>query len=142
MDVFCPTRADFDLFLSIVRPIAELEFVRDLNISPPWKSEEELFSEARDYFNSERYWECHEVLEGIWRVKQGEEKHYLQGVILVCAAFVHHQKGKEDVALGVLKRAAGQLEFSAAEYGGFSVPDLSASVRRIMERKQFSNFRL
>jgi len=46
------------------------------------------------------------------------------------------------VALGVLKRAAGQLEFSAAEYGGFSVPDLSASVRRIMERKQFSNFRL
>jgi hypothetical protein len=142
LDIFCPTRADFDLFLTVIQPIAELEFVRDLNLAAPYRTEEELFSEARDYFNGERYWECHEALEGIWRLKQGEEKRYLQGVILVCAAFVHHQKGEDEVALGVLRRAANQLEFPAEEYGGFSVPNLAARVRGILEKKQFSNFRL
>lgn len=142
LDIFCPSRADFDLFLSVISPIAELEFVRDLNLAPPWKTEEELFSEARDLFNAERYWECHEVLEGIWRLKKGEEKRYLQGVILVCAAFVHHQKAEEEVALGVLRRAADQLEFPAKEYGGFSVPDLAARVREILESRSFTIFPL
>lgn len=142
LDVFCPSRADFDLFLSVIRPIAELEFARDLNLAAPWGREVELFSEAREYFNGERYWECHEVLEGIWKLKEGEEKRYLQGVILVCAAFVHHQKGEEEVALGVLRRAAGQLDFPATAYGGFSVPELAARVREILESKRFSNFRL
>jgi uncharacterized protein len=142
LDIFCPSRADFDLFLSVVRPIAELEFLRDLNLATPWTNEDELFSEARDYFNRERYWECHEVFEAIWRLKQGQEKRYLQGVILVCAAFVHHQKGEEEVALGVMRRAANQLDYPAKEYGGFSVPDLAARAREILESKRFSTFRL
>ncbi|MDE1852153.1 MAG: DUF309 domain-containing protein [Thaumarchaeota archaeon] len=102
----------------------------------------ELFSEARALFNGERYWECHEVLEGLWRTKQGEEKRLLQGIILVCAALVHHQKGEEDVSLGVLRRALAQIEYSEPEYGGFAVTGLRRNVEDILQSKKVSNFRV
>lgn len=142
LDIFSPTRADFDVFLSIVGPLVKMEFARDLNAAPPHRSDEGLFLEARECFNAERYWECHEVLEGLWRLKQGEEKRFLQGVILVCAAFVHHQKGEEEVAFGVLSRGAKQLEFSAPEYGGFGVARLRQNVQEMLEKRRFSNFRV
>lgn len=142
LDIFCPSRSDFDLFVSIVRPIAEFDFTKDLSLASPHRTEADLFAEARDLFNAERYWECHEVLEGIWRLKQGDEKSFLQGVILVCAAFVHHQKGEREVALSVLRRSAKQLDFPAKEYGGFDVPGLSKNVGNILESGRFSNFRV
>lgn len=140
IDVFSQTKADFDLFLSALGPIADPEFVRDLNSAPGFKPEDELFSEARVLFNAERYWECHEVLEGIWRTKQGEEKRLLQGIILVCAAFVHHQKGEDDVALGVLKRAVKQLEYSAPRYGDFDVRRLRENVGKALRSGELENF--
>ncbi len=142
LDVFSPNKADFDLFLSALGPLYDLEFSRDLNVAPVHSPEAALFAEAWDFFNSERYWECHEVLEGVWRLKGGEEKRFLQGIILVCAAFVHHQKGEDSVALGVLKRANNQLEFSAAEYHGLSVSAMRQHVEKILETRSFSNFRI
>jgi len=142
MDVFCPTKGDFDLFLSVIRPMAHVEFHRDLNVAPPHKPEAELLKEARDYFNAERYWECHEVLEGVWRLKHGDEKRFLQGVILVCAAFVHHQKEEDPVALGVLRRALPLLQYPSEAYGGFAIGPLKRDSQRILDEGRFTNFRV
>ena len=142
LDIFCANEADFGLFLSALSPLYKTEFVRDLNKPPGYEPESKLFAESREYFNAERYWECHEVLESVWRIKQGDEKRLLQGIILVCAAFVHHQKGEEEVALSVLRRASRQLEFSSPNYAGIDLPSLRENVRRLLEKKQLSNFRV
>ena len=142
LDVFTPSRADFELFVGALRPIAEVEFIKDLNLAPLHKAEPRVFEEARRLFNDERYWECHEVLEGLWRTKQGEEKRLLQGIILVCAAFVHHQKGEEAVAIGILGRAVKQLEYSAPTYGGFKVDRLRQDVDEAIRTREFLNFRV
>ncbi len=140
VDIFAPSKADFDLFLAVAESLGSLEFARDLNQAPAHQSEEELFLEARSYFNSERYWECHEVLEGAWRNMRGEEKRYVQGIILVCAAFVHHQKGEEDVALSVLRRASKQLDLEARVYHGIDVHSLKLSVERTLSSGKFDVF--
>ncbi len=142
LDIFAPSKADIDTFLAAAEPLGRLEFCRDLNVAPQYKTEEELFSEARRYFNSERYWECHEVLEGAWRLKSGEEKKYVQGIILVCAAFVHHQKGEDEVALGVLGRAVKQLDFGAPRYNGIEVNSLRRRAERIISSGRFETFRI
>jgi hypothetical protein len=142
LDIFCPTEGDFNLFIAAATPLFKTEFVRDLNRAPPHQSESELLAESRVYFNSERYWECHEVLESVWRIKQGDEKLLLQGIILVCAAFVHHQKGEEKVALSVLERAAKHLGYDSPQYGGIDLDSLRTNVQTVLQRKQFSNFRI
>lgn len=142
LDIFSPTEADFDLFSSALRPLAEFEFTKDLNVTPPHRGDEDLFAEARGLFNAERYWECHEVLEGIWRQRQGEEKRLLQGVILVCAAFVHHQKQEEAVAVSVLKRSLPLLGTTRGEVAGIDLSKLRREVQTAIDSGEFVNFRV
>jgi hypothetical protein len=142
LDVFALTKADFETFAAVAEPLGTLEFARDLNKPPKHMAEEELFGEARNQFNAERYWECHETLEGAWRNMSGEEKSYVQGVILVCAAFVHVQKGEEEVALGVLKRALKQLDSGSPSYHGIDTRSLKRNAERILTTGRFVTFRI
>jgi hypothetical protein len=142
IDIFARSKEDFALFTAAVGPLAEIEFSRNLNEAQPHMAKEETVAEARAYFNSERYWECHEVLEGLWRNVEGEEKLYLQGLILVCAAFVHHQKREDQVALGVLARANKQLSYGRASYHGIDVVRVKEEVRAILGSKRFRVFRI
>lgn len=132
LDIFCPTEADFEIFRSAAEPFSKTEFVTNLNRAPEFLTDDEILAKARELFNAERYWECHEVLEGLWRQKVGDEKSLLQGIILVCAAFVHHQKGEDGVAASVLGRGAKLLAFPHMKYGPFDVPGLRAEVQRIL----------
>ena len=142
IDIFSPTRADYDLFLAAVSPLYRVEFSRDLNIAPPHQSDDEIVAEAGRYFDSERYWECHETLESLWRVKSGDEKLLLQGLILLCAAFVHHQKGEEAVAFSVLGRAIDKLDLPSPSYHGLDVIAIKGRARAIATKGFFSPFRL
>jgi hypothetical protein len=142
LDIFTPARADFELFASAIKPLARFEFITDLNVAPPHKEEGELFDDARRLFNAERYWESHEVLEGVWRTRGGDEKRLLQGMILVCAAFVHHQKGEDEAAVGILKRSAAQLEYGGPKFAGFDLEKLRRHVQGIIETGRFTNFRI
>ncbi len=65
---------------------------------------------GRQYFNSERFWECHEILEGVWKKTFEKEKDTVQGIILVAAAFVHYQKNEEQICLSIMKRALEKLD--------------------------------
>lgn len=140
LDIFCPTHADLETFLAAAKPIAGTEFVTDLNKASGYLADDENLSNARRLFNAERYWECHEVLEGLWRQKGGEEKRVLQGIILVCAAYVHHQKGEDKVALGVLRRAIQQLDYPHGNYGGFNLSRLKREVDGALANGRFRVF--
>lgn len=50
-----------------------------------WKE----YIHALELFNSKYFWECHEVLEDIWMIKQPPLKTFLQGIIQAAAAFYH-----------------------------------------------------
>lgn len=142
IDVFARSEADFGLFLAAIEPVANIQFTADLNSAPPHRDVAQAVGDARELFNAERYWEAHEVLEGAWRTLSGQEKSFVQGVILVCAAFVHHQKGEDDVGLGVLSRAAKQLDFPGQSYHSLDLGSLSASVGGILESRRFEAFHI
>nr|KJR71814.1 MAG: hypothetical protein TU36_05790 [Vulcanisaeta sp. AZ3] len=54
-------------------------------------------------FNAERYWEAHEVLEGVWRVS-GDVG--IQGLIVLAAAYVKLQEGNPEAFMRLLERAS------------------------------------
>lgn len=142
IDVFARSRQDFELFLAAVEPLATIEFSRDLNVVPPRKSKPAIVAEAREYFNSERYWEAHEALEAIWRGSRGEEKSLLQGLILVCAALVHHQKGEDHVGIGILRRAMKQLSYDQPTYHGIAIQKVVQEAEDIIGSNLFRVFRI
>lgn len=61
-------------------------------------------------FNQGRYFEAHEVLEGLWlRVRGRPEARCYQGLIQLAGAFVHLQKGRPAPALALLRRSQEHL---------------------------------
>ena len=50
----------------------------------PDLAEDPAFREAIDLFNHQQFFECHEVLEDLWRpLPEGSEKLFLQGLIQI-----------------------------------------------------------
>jgi len=67
--------------------------------------------ESVDLFNDQRYWECHEAMEQIWRrEKNPNEKAVQQGMILSASALVHAQKDEDAICLGMIPRTLQKLD--------------------------------
>jgi len=72
-------------------------------------------SEARDLkrgielFNAGEFYECHEVLEDVWRPSAGEERLFLQAIIHVAVGLYHHEEGNPTGAELQLRKALSKL---------------------------------
>ena len=141
IDIFAPSREDFEVIMAALSPLGTVEFAKDLQEPPRFQPKEQTMLEATALFNAERFWEAHEALESLWRVAEGDEKRLLQGLILVCAAFVHQQKGEDAVALGVARRALPLLVWKQPAYYSVDVVRVRESVATILEGGKFSLFR-
>jgi hypothetical protein len=142
IDVFAPSVQDFQLFVATLEPLSKIEFTKNLDDVPPFKPKDEVLEEAKGYFNAERYWECHETLESVWRPAKGDEKSLVQGIILVCAALVHEQRGERDVALGIYRRALPQIAWSGRTYQGIDIPRLRRNVESSLAKGELPPFKI
>ncbi len=129
-DLFHDPQKTIEPFLNVLAPLGQVLTCRRLDLPLPVPSTEKGVEEARAYFNEERYWEVHEVLEGLWKKASGFEKELLQGIILACAALVHAQKEDGGVVWTMLKDAARRLGHQPAEYHGWPV---AAFLKNIQE---------
>lgn len=76
-------------------------------------------------FNRGRYFEAHEVLEGLWlRVRGRLEARCYQGLIQLAGAFVHLEKGRRAPALALLRRSQEHLAAYPEEFQGLDLPRL------------------
>ena len=110
-------------------------------IDKPMEKEKDI-EYAKFLFNDERYWECHEVLEGVWRLEHGNEKYLLQGIILTCAAFVHSQKDEDDISISILGRAIEKLENTSGIYFGINMNRFKQILLIIMNTKNIEYFKI
>ena len=142
VDVLAPSAEDFQLLVAALEPLAKAEFTRSLDEATPFKPKDEVLEEAKRYFNSERYWECNETLESVWRPAKGEEKSLVQAIILVCAALVHEQRGERDVALGIYRRALPQIAWPERRYHGIDVSSIRRNVELSLEKGEMHPFKI
>lgn len=95
---------------------------------------------ARQLFNNQKYWKTHEVLEGIWKHTQGDEKSLLNGIILVAAALVHYQKGEHTTCISIMKRALDKLRDASGRYYDIDLDMLKTHVMCIVQSTEISRF--
>ena len=101
---------------------------------------DQLVKDGISYFNNERFWECHEALEGAWKQSKGEEKELIQGLILVAAALVHYQKAEDDICFSVLGRALEKLNDKSGQYCRINVDDVKRKVIEMLDKKEIFTF--
>ena len=127
-----------DLLVKKMEAIGSLDHARHL-IEEEMEKEESV-EKGRDYFNYERFWECHEILEGVWKKTYEGEKDLVQGIILVAAAFVHYQKNEDDICLSILKRAIEKFGNSSGKYYKIDVDALRHKVSEIISSGKIVTF--
>jgi len=103
---------------------------------------EEALKRARQYFNDERFWECHEVLESVWKKTHEGEKDLVQGIILVAAALVHYQKNENEICLSILKRAMEKLSSASGEYHNVDMDKFRNTTEKIISLQRIEPFKI
>lgn len=88
---------------------------------------------AKKFFNSEKYWNAHEVLEGVWKKSVGEEKKLLNGLILIAAALVHYQKDETSICLGIMQRALEKIANAKGVYFDIDIDSVKGKIKDILE---------
>jgi len=115
--------------------------VKLLDTPPKVVDKEEALAEGVQLFNEERFWECHEVLEQAWHGSKGAEKDAIQSMILTAAAFVHYQKGEEEICLSILRRARAKMA-TANTYEKMDFEELVTDIDGILDSEKIRLFKL
>lgn len=143
LDLFSQSKEDVILFEKIISPIFIVEFLRDLNERETYLDDDSALRQAVEFFNKERFWEAHEILEQVWRRKEGLEKRLVQGIILTCAAYVHLQKREPSISEGIIKRALRMLQdFKEPFYKGIDISSLKSNLVEQLSTKRISVFKI
>lgn len=114
--------------LELIGPLDHAKHAVDETIT-----KEEAIEKGIGYFNHERFWECHEVLENAWKKSEGKEKELIQGIILVAAALVHYQKNENDICLSIFRRALEKIGDTKGKYHKIDVDALRNKVSSMLK---------
>lgn len=112
--------------------------IRDLSIELKLNP----FFLAKYFFNKERYWEVHEILENVWRKKVKDEKRILHGLILLAASYVHLQRGRESIGISVLQRAYDELKDFDCNYELFEIVKIKNKIKEMLEKRKMEVFKI
>lgn len=127
-----------DSLVEKLEPIGSLDHARHLVEEGVGK--EKALEDAVFYFNNERFWECHEVLESVWKSTYEGEKDLVQGIILVAAALVHYQKDEDDICLSIMGRAMEKLASSTGKYHCIDIDSFKKNVAEMTTSGKINTF--
>lgn len=125
-DVSIPDQSEVMEVAYIFRDIGA--YANSYHVVERKREKQEGVSEALIFFNEEKYWIAHEILESIWKGSRGVEKELIGGTILVCAAFVHYQKDEGEICISILIRALNKLKNVNGLYFQMDVDKLKNSI--------------
>lgn len=90
-----------------------------------------------DCFNSQKYYEAHDVLEDMWLPdRQGPDGSFYKGLIQLAGAFVHVQKDRPVPAAALLRLARANLQKYPAVHRELNVSSVIALINEWEQRLQ------
>ena len=141
LDISIPKTYEVDKVLNLLKTISSIKEV--IEVKERHYTKIEAINNAIVLFNDEKYWWSHEALEMIWKESHGEEKQLLNGLILVCAAFVHYQKDEYNVCFSILERS--MIKFSTVKksiYYGINIDKIKKRITKILQNKEIVLFKI
>ncbi|HZY94658.1 MAG TPA: DUF309 domain-containing protein [Candidatus Bathyarchaeia archaeon] len=141
-NMFAMSDQEFDRNKEILqKSFSRILTLKRIDNVPEMVGKEEALRQGVEYFNQERFWEAHEILEQAWNQSTGPERDAIQGLILTAAAFVHYQKYEDDICLSILVRAWNKLG-NSKPISGTDIEKVKGNIRDILDSKTIKLFRI
>ncbi|GGO32444.1 DUF309 domain-containing protein [Deinococcus humi] len=90
-------------------------------------ADQQAFEEGAALFNQGRWWHAHEAWEGPWLTAAGQDRAFLQALILLAAA-LHRRWHYGSLTHRNFHKAVKYLDTLPDEYGGVQLDRLRAEV--------------
>ena len=134
---------DYDRIARVAYMIREIgDYLSSYHVIEKRRERKAAISEAKCYFNEEKYWIAHEILESVWKESKGSERELIGGIILVCAAYVHYQKAEEEICISILKRAIKKLANAKGTYYDVDIDKIKDLICDIISSGKVTVFRI
>lgn len=96
----------------------------------------DLFRRGIQLFNEQQFYECHEVLEDLWRPTRGPNRLFLQAIIHFAVGFYHHQRGNQLGAERQLRKGLRKFGAYLPKYEGVESAGLFHKIQASLEQIQ------
>ncbi len=87
---------------------------------------------ARELYRAGRFFECHEVLEELWRETEGPLRELYRGLIQVVVGIYHLQRGNLVGARNLLARGLARVEQYPSPCVGLDLEQFCGAARRLL----------
>ena len=74
------------------------------------KSFEDIFLDALNLFNKQKWYEAHDAFEDIWNTLDGDERQIIQGILQVSVSQFHLSKGNLNGATILMGEGLGRIK--------------------------------
>ncbi len=95
------------------------------------------YLEGIAFFNARDFYAAHDAWESLWLERFGEEKDFLQGLILCAVALLHYRRGNLNGVRSRYRAALDKFEKYPAVYWGLDLKKflrrMSGSLHRALE---------
>ena len=92
------------------------------------------FLEGIAHFNRQDFYSAHDAWESLWLERFGEEKDFLQGLILSAVALHHYGRKNHGGARSRFRLALDKLEKYPASFGGLDLKNFIRRMKGTMHR--------
>jgi uncharacterized protein len=141
LDLSLEKKENLDKVLNLLKKISSIKEI--IEVKERHLSKAEAIKRAIVLFNDEKYWWSHEALEMVWKKASGQEKQLLNGLILICAAFVHFQKNEDNICFSILERSMAKfLNIQDSNYYGININKIKTIIREILENTKVITFKI
>ena len=71
---------------------------------------EDIFLDALNLFNNQKWYEAHDAFEDIWNTLEGDERQIIQGILQVSVSQFHLSKGNLNGATILMGEGLGRIK--------------------------------
>ena len=133
-------KEDLDTLVEKLSPIGPIDNIR--HVFEEEIDKEQGIKDGIFYFNNERFWECHEAFEGVWKQCFGREKEIVNGIILFAVAFAHAQEDELSIGIGMLSRVLEKLGTSPSMYNSIDIDRIRHKAVEMQQAKNLTTFEI
>ena len=102
------------------------------------KSFEEIFLDALNLFNNQKWYEAHDAFEDIWNTLDGDKRQIIQGILQVSVSQFHLSKGNLNGATILMGEGLGRIKNRTYIDLGIDLDSFCQSLEKLLKKLQYS----